>query len=69
MVRTDKHFPTLKSAFNNVNLLPVFALPSSHCTYANKPFSGVELRIGQRVWVKEPLGKLNDLHVCGMVGK
>lgn len=28
---------------------------------------GIELRIGQRVWVKEPLGKLKDIHICGVV--
>ena len=27
---------------------------------------GLELRIGQRVWIKEPLGQLKDLHICGV---
>ena len=26
----------------------------------------VELRVGQYVWIKEPMGKLNDLHICGV---
>ena len=30
---------------------------------------GLELREMQRVWVKEPLGKLKNLHICGVVGK
>ena len=30
---------------------------------------GIELRVGQMVWVKEPLGKLKDLHICGVAGK
>lgn len=29
---------------------------------------GIELRVGQYVWVKEPMGKLNDLHICGIAG-
>ena len=30
---------------------------------------GIELRAGQSVWVKEPMGKLKDLHICGVAGK
>lgn len=28
----------------------------------------VSLRMMQRVWVKEPMGNLKDLHICGVVG-
>jgi len=28
----------------------------------------VELRVGQSVYVKEPMGKLNELHICGVAG-
>lgn len=28
----------------------------------------VTLRMMQRVWVKEPMGNLKDLHICGVVG-
>lgn len=30
---------------------------------------GVNLRIMQSVWVKEPMGDLKGLHICGVVGK
>lgn len=30
---------------------------------------GLSLRMMQNVWVKEPMGKLRDLHICGVVGK
>ena len=30
---------------------------------------GLELREMQRVWVKEPMGKIRNLHICGVVGK
>ena len=30
---------------------------------------GLELRIGQYVLVKEPMGDLKGLHICGVVGK
>lgn len=30
---------------------------------------GVELRKFQRVWVKEPMGRINDIHIVGVVGK
>lgn len=29
---------------------------------------GVSLRMMQRVWIKEPMGELKDLHICGVVG-
>lgn len=28
---------------------------------------GLELRVGQYVWVKEPMNRLNDIHICGVV--
>ena len=28
----------------------------------------VELRVGQSVYVKEPCGKINELHICNVVG-
>ena len=28
---------------------------------------GIELKVGQMVWIKEPMGKLNDIHICGIV--
>ena len=27
----------------------------------------IEFRVGQSVWVKEPMGNLNDIHICGVV--
>lgn len=30
---------------------------------------GIELRIGQYVWVKEPMGDLKGIHICGVAGK
>lgn len=29
----------------------------------------VELKPGQSVWVKEPMGNLRKLHICGVVGR
>ena len=29
----------------------------------------VELRPAQRVWLREPMGKLNKIHICGVIGK
>lgn len=29
--------------------------------------SNIEFRVGQSVWVKEPMGKINDIHICGVV--
>ncbi len=28
----------------------------------------IELRVGQSAYVKEPLGKLNELHICNIAG-
>lgn len=33
-----------------------------HCCIPN-----VELRVGQGVWVREPMGELKGLHICGVV--
>lgn len=30
---------------------------------------GLELKVGQKIWVKEPMGDLKGLHICGVVGK
>ena len=30
---------------------------------------GVELKIGQSVWIKEPMSDLKGIHICGVVGK
>ncbi len=29
----------------------------------------VELRIGQSVWLKEPMGDLKALHICGVINQ
>ena len=28
---------------------------------------GLELKVGQSVWVKEPMGRLTDIHIVGVV--
>lgn len=28
---------------------------------------GIEFRVGQSIWVKEPMGHIADLHICGIV--
>lgn len=30
---------------------------------------GIKLQIGQGVWVKEPMGDLKEMHICGVVTK
>lgn len=30
---------------------------------------GMELRTGQTVWVKEPMGDIKGLHICGVTKK
>lgn len=30
---------------------------------------GIELKPGQQVWVKEPMGDYNKLHICGVIKK
>lgn len=30
---------------------------------------GLQLKVMQQVWVKEPMGDLRRLHICGVVGK
>ena len=28
---------------------------------------GLDIKVGQSVWVKEPMGKLSDIHIVGIV--
>ena len=30
---------------------------------------GITLRIGQSIWVKEPMGDLKKIHICGVIEK
>ena len=30
---------------------------------------GMELSVMQKVWVKEPMGDLKGLHICGVIGR
>ena len=30
---------------------------------------GVELKVGQSVWIKEPMGDLKGIHICGVINK
>ena len=30
---------------------------------------GIELKVGQQVWVKEPMGDIKGLHICGVINK
>lgn len=61
---------TYKSIVRNINRKGYVILDETgnertvHCC-----IPGVELRIGQSVWVKEPMGDLKGLHICGVVGK
>lgn len=27
----------------------------------------LDLTVGQHVWIKEPMGKIKDIHICGLV--
>lgn len=61
---------TYKSVIRNINRKGYVVLDETgnertvQCCIPN-----VEPKIGQSVWVKEPLGDLKGLHICGVVGK
>lgn len=58
---------TYKSVIKKVTPKGYVILDDSGCERTVSSSSIVELKEGQRVWVKEPMGNIKDLHICGIV--
>lgn len=58
---------TYKSVVKKVTPKGYVILDDSGCERTVSSSSIVELKEGQHVWVKEPMGNIKDLHICGIV--
>ena len=68
--KTDKADRTYKSVIKSITKKGYVILDTTGSERTVQCcIPGVELRTGQYVWVKEPMGKLNDIHICGVAGK
>lgn len=67
---TYKSDRTYKSVIKRITKKGYVILDQTGCERTVKcSIPGLELRVGQSVWVKEPMGRLNDIHICGVVVK
>ena len=64
--KVDRTYKTVIKTINKKGYVIIDTTGSERTVQCCIP--GVELRAGQSVWVKEPMGRLNDLHICGVVG-
>lgn len=68
--KTDKADRTYKSVIKSITKKGYVILDTTGSERTVQCcIPGVKLRTGQYVWVKEPMGKLNDIHICGVAGK
>lgn len=58
---------TYKSVVKKVTPKGYVILDDSGCERTVSSSSIVELKEGQHVWVKEPMGDIRNLHICGIV--
>ena len=64
-VNCDK---TYKSVIKTVNKKGYVVLDRSGSERTVKCcIPGLDLKVGQSVWVKEPMGRLSDIHIVGVV--
>ena len=67
-MRTYKADRTYRSAIKAITPKGYIILDNSGSERTVKCcIPGVELKVGQNVWVKVPEGDLNGIHICGVV--
>ena len=64
-INCDKTYKSVIKAVNNKGFVVLDRSGSERTVKCCIP--GLELKVGQLVWVKEPMGKLADLHIVGVV--
>ncbi len=65
-VNCDRTYKTVIKRINKNGYVIIDETGSERTVPCGIP--GVSLHVGQSVYVKEPLGKLNELHICNVVG-
>ena len=64
-INCDKTYKSVIKAINDKGYVILDDTGSERTVKCCIP--NVELKIRQMVWVKVPMGKLNDIHICGVV--
>ncbi len=58
---------TYKSVIKSINKKGYVILDETGCERTVQCcIPGLELKAGQSVWVKEPMGNIKGLHICGL---
>lgn len=68
-IATYKCDRTYKSVVKKVTPKGYVVLDESGCERTVLSSIMTELKEGQHVWVKEPMGNIKELHICGIVKK
>lgn len=67
LYKADKTYKTVVKEINKQGYLILDPAGSERTVPCCIP--GIELKAGQSVWVKEPMGDLKGIHICGLAGK
>ncbi len=65
--KADKTYRAVVRGINKKGYV-IFDRSGDECT-VKCSIPGIELKPGQQVWAKEPMGDLKDLHICGVINK
>ena len=60
----DKSFPSVVYGINSDGTYTI--IKSGQKYNVKCAMSGVDIKLGQGVWVKIPCGRLHDMHICGL---
>ena len=63
----DKTFKSVVKKLGNKDNTYVVLDESGQERTVKCSIPNLELKVGSRVWVKMPCGKLNDMHICGIL--
>lgn len=67
-LRTYKSDRTYESVVEEITPKGYVVLDEAGCKRTVKcALPNLQLSAGQRVWIKEPMGNLRKLHICGVV--
>lgn len=63
--KSDKTYKTVIKAITTKGYVILDRTGQEHTAKCCIP--NIEFRTGQSVWIKEPMGRLRDIHICGIV--
>jgi len=63
--KSDRTFPSVVKEINRKGYVILDETGNERTVKCAIP--NVDLKVGKHVWVKVPCGKLNQIHICGIV--